>query len=147
MEDLIVGTIGLALTGLVDLAVWALAAYLWLRRRVFLRRAVRVEGRVVDIRITRAGEKGVGHEVYHPVVRFEDELGRSHKVGCTRGGAMWDDMLGTPLDILMLPGRPETALVELDKSNAPKVVALLALGFAVPVVIVLAAFLSAVRSM
>ena len=52
--------ITLALFGLFDIALWALAIYLWWRHVRFMARAVTIEGRVVDIRTSRAGESGVG---------------------------------------------------------------------------------------
>ncbi len=147
MVDLVIGLIGLAIFGLIDLAIWVFALRSWLRRRIFLLRAVRVEGECIRVRTSRAGSSGSGHEVYHPVVRFEDEAGRSHTVQCTRGGEMWDDMVGTPLDVLMLPGRPRTALVELDKHNTPTVLFFLALGFFVPVLMFLLPTLGALRDL
>jgi len=147
VEDLVIGIIGLVLTGLFDLAFWALAAYLWFRRVVFLRRAVTIEGTCVGVRTTRHGEAGVGHDVYHPIVRWEDEKGRSHKTSCTRGDPMWDDMVGTPLNVLVLPGKPHTAIVEFDRTNLPKVITLLAVAFLLPVGMFLAVVLTALRDL
>ncbi len=146
MEQIIISSIGIAIFGLVDLLVWGLAIYLWGRRFIFLRRAVTIEGKCIGVRRTRAGESGVGHYVYHPIVRWQDRDGSLHEVGCTRGSEMWDDMVGTPLDVLVIPGRPETALVELDRFNAPTVVIILAVAFALPWVLCALVLVASLRA-
>jgi len=112
---------------LVDLALWVLAAFLWVRQLRFLRRSVRVEGRVVGLRQSISGDHG-GHAVYHPRVAFHDEQGRRHEVSSTAGGPDWDDMLDTPVDVLVIPGKPESAMVEFDKMRAAGIVSIIALG-------------------
>jgi len=111
--------------------LWGIALYLWGERRLFLLRATRVQGTVVGLRES-ATPRNEHLTLYHPIVQFQDELGRRHKVTAKRGGAAWDDMLNTPMDVLLIPGKPDTAIVELDKRRkvwVPMLVGLVLCGF------------------
>ncbi len=99
---------------LAALLLWGIAGQLWVERRLFLLRAERVRGVVVSLRES-ASSRNEHLILYHPIVRFEDAQGRRHRATAKRGDAAWDDMLNTPMDVLMIPGKPDTAIVALDK--------------------------------
>ena len=122
MVDWVVMSLGVLLVflnGVVAAAMFGMALLLARRRARFMKESVRVKGKVVKLSKVRAG-RSIKRTIYRPVVEFTDEKGTTHQVESRIGGAKWDDMIGKPLGVRYLPGRPEKALVGSDTLLGPK---------------------------
>lgn len=113
------GIMLLGFLGFLATFFFAVAIFLARRRSKFMKHGVRVEGTVVRLSKRSSGTSNQ-RTIYHPIVEFMDDDGKIRRVTSNTGGDDWDDMLGTPLDVLYLPGRPGTAIVEIDAKLGPR---------------------------
>jgi hypothetical protein len=107
------GFVLVGIFGFVAAIMFAVAIHLTVRHSKYKKQGIRIEGTVV--RLAKGASGGSNQKtIYRPIVEFMDDNGKVRRVTSKTGGDNWDDMLGTPLDVIHLPDRPETAMVDLD---------------------------------
>lgn len=102
------------LLGSITLVLWVAGFVRWNYGRRLRKRGIRTTGTVRAIEPAMRGVSGSGRPLYCPIAEFTDEQGQWYRVAGRLGLDEAHSMLGGPIEVLYLPGRPKGARLEFD---------------------------------